>query len=93
MALKPNRVTATAPRLLSTLKSKVGSQIVDSYHIEAMTFQRAVGFRNIRQGQIRLNTILFDLTAASSHGLSRSKLVESHMGYEWTNCLTMIRDC
>jgi hypothetical protein len=76
MALKPNRVTATAPGLLSTLKSKVGPQIVDSYHIEAMTFQRAVGFRNIRQGQIRLNTILFDLTAASSHGLSRPKLVQ-----------------
>jgi len=41
-----------------------------------MTFQRAVGFRNIRQGQIRLNAILFDLTAASSHGLSRPKLVQ-----------------
>lgn len=39
-----------------------------------------VGFRNIRQGQIRLNTILFDLTAASSHGLSRPKLVQ---GRKW----------
>jgi len=47
MALKPNLVTATAPGLLSTLKSKVGHK--------------------------------------ASSG--------SQMGYEWTNCLTMIRDC
>ena len=79
MALKPNLVTATAPGLLSTLKSKVGPQIVDSYHIEAMTFQRVVGFRNIGQGQIRLNTILFDLTASGSYCLSRPNLIQSRI--------------
>lgn|GEM_PF-1216706 len=56
--VKTNLVTITATGLLNRLKSKVGAQRVESYHIKARTFQRVVGFRKYLDDsdKIRLNT-------------------------------------
>jgi hypothetical protein len=61
MPLKTKLVKVTATRLLSRLKSEVGAQIVESYYMEAGTFQRVVNFRKYLDDgdKIRLNAIPF----------------------------------
>jgi hypothetical protein len=61
MPLRTKLVRVTATSLLSRLKSEVGAQIVESYYIEARTFQHGVNFRKYLDDgdKIRLNTIPF----------------------------------
>jgi len=54
---KPVRVTATSS--LNRLKSEVGTQIMEYYYIEVMTFRRVINFRKYLDDSHKLDWIPF----------------------------------